>query len=62
MKYFFVFLFLPAVLFSQNYQNRKLVENSFVLLKNDKNLLPFKNLEQRDFYIIQSTANRNNFV
>ncbi len=46
-----LFLLFPTILFAQNIQQRSEVETSFVLLKNNDNILPFKGLDTCNFFV-----------
>lgn len=59
IKLFLCCLFLSTILFAQNYEQRKLVENSFVILKNKTNLLPLKQLDKKKLYLFSSNENAN---
>lgn len=54
MKYFLALLFIiPFSLFSQGVKERIEVEESLVLLKNYNETLPFKSLDEKNFYVIE---------
>ncbi len=51
---FSVWIFLaPKIVFSQNLSQRKKTENSFVILKNDNNILPFIKIDTLNIFVIQ---------
>ncbi len=53
MRYFALIILLsPVTLFCQSLKQRQIVEQSFVVLKNDNNVLPYKNLETKNFYLL----------
>lgn len=64
MKHIFILLLFFDISnsFSQNLQQRKIVENSFSIIKNSKNIIPIQNLDQKKFFIAGLDKNTKNFV